>query len=101
MNIFYLLLEKLNGFAELAKYDVNVPHGQIAPDYETKRGDAFARIEELNITKRMVSTCTFTTPLSCPKHRILTRICPHSQVRAVSTRGWSQPEVRLGDLGVA
>ena len=57
LNIFYLLLEKLNGFAENAKFDVNVTHAQILPDYEAKGTDAFARIEELNITKRMISTC--------------------------------------------
>lgn len=57
LNIFYLLLEKLNSFAENAKYDVSVTHAQIVPDYEEKRTDAFSRIEELNITKRMISTC--------------------------------------------
>lgn len=58
MNIFYLLLEKLNAFVENGKFDVTVPANQIVPEYEAKRTDAWARIEELNITKRMISTCT-------------------------------------------
>lgn len=57
LNIFYLLLEKLNGFAE-GKFEVSVPAAQIATDYEEKRSDAFARIEDLGITKRIISTCT-------------------------------------------
>ncbi|GJE96828.1 BAR-domain-containing protein [Phanerochaete sordida] len=56
LNIFYLLLEKLNAYAESAQYDVSVPPAQVAVDYETKRSDAWARIEELNVTKRIVST---------------------------------------------
>ena len=56
LNIFYLLLEKLSGFAE-GRYDVSVPAHQIAADYEERRTDAWSQIEELNITKRMISTC--------------------------------------------
>lgn len=59
LNIFYLLLEKLNSFAENAKIDVSIAHDQIVPDYEEKRTNAYAEIEELNITKRMVSTCMY------------------------------------------
>ncbi|KAJ7922935.1 hypothetical protein B0H13DRAFT_1978588 [Mycena leptocephala] len=56
LNIFYLILEKMNGFAEETKYDVtNVPGSQIAQDYEGKRTDAWSNIEELNITKRIIS----------------------------------------------
>ncbi|KAK7688225.1 hypothetical protein QCA50_008595 [Cerrena zonata] len=58
LNIFYLLLEKLSGFAE-GRYDVAVPAQQIAIDYEDKRTDAWSRIEDLNITKRMISTSKF------------------------------------------
>ena len=57
LNIFYLLLEKVNTFAE-GKYDVSVPAEQIASDFEEKRGDAMQRVEALNITKRIISTCT-------------------------------------------
>ncbi|KAK7064740.1 Bar adaptor protein [Favolaschia claudopus] len=57
LNIFYLLLEKMNSFAEENKYDVtNVPGSQIASDYEGKRTDAWSTIEDLNITKRIIST---------------------------------------------
>ena len=58
LNIFYLLLEKLSGFAE-GRYDVSVPAHQIAADYEERRTDAWSQIEELNITKRMISTCKY------------------------------------------
>ncbi|KAJ7629350.1 BAR-domain-containing protein [Mycena rosella] len=56
LNIFYLLLEKMNGFAEETKWDVsNTPGSQIASDYENKRSDAWSAIEELNITQRIIS----------------------------------------------
>ncbi|OSD05626.1 BAR-domain-containing protein [Trametes coccinea BRFM310] len=55
LNIFYLMLEKVHGFAE-GKYDVTVPAAQIASDFEERRGDALERIEALNITKRLIST---------------------------------------------
>ncbi|KAJ7037500.1 hypothetical protein C8F04DRAFT_1209850 [Mycena alexandri] len=58
LNIFYLILEKMNGFAEETKYDVsNTPGSQIASDYENKRSDAWSQIEELNIIKRIISVC--------------------------------------------
>ncbi|KAJ6573959.1 hypothetical protein DFH09DRAFT_1246690 [Mycena vulgaris] len=58
LNIFYLLLEKMNEFADEAKYDVsNVPGSQIAQDYENQRTDAWSAIEELNITQRIISVC--------------------------------------------
>ncbi|KAH9917360.1 BAR-domain-containing protein [Epithele typhae] len=55
LNIFYLLLDKLNGFAE-GKYDVSIPAAQIASDYEGRRSDALERVEALNITSRILST---------------------------------------------
>ena len=56
LNIYYLILEKMNSFAEEAKYDVtNVPGNQIQADYEGKRTDAWERIENLSIIKRIVS----------------------------------------------
>ncbi|KAI0668719.1 BAR-domain-containing protein [Trametes maxima] len=55
LNIFYLMLEKLNGFAE-GKFEVTVPAAQIASDYEEHRSDALERIEALNIAKRILST---------------------------------------------
>ncbi|KDQ54941.1 hypothetical protein JAAARDRAFT_38056 [Jaapia argillacea MUCL 33604] len=55
LNIFYLILEKLNSFAE-GKYDVSVTGAQIAEEYEAKRTDAWQQVEDLNIVKRIVST---------------------------------------------
>lgn len=56
LNIYYLFLEKLNTFAE-GRYDVStVPGSQIQLEYENKRTDAWSQIEDLNITKRIIST---------------------------------------------
>ncbi|KAL5495720.1 HOB1 [Sanghuangporus weigelae] len=55
LNIYYMLMEKIQTFAE-GKYDVSAPLSQIADDYENKRSDAWQRIEDMNITKRIVST---------------------------------------------
>jgi amphiphysin len=51
-----MLLEKLTAFAE-GKYDVSVPGSQIAAEYEEKRSDTGEQIENLSITKRILSTC--------------------------------------------
>ncbi|KAF9056403.1 BAR-domain-containing protein [Panaeolus papilionaceus] len=56
LNIYYLIFEKMNSFADDAKYDIqNVPAAQIAQDYEEKRTDAWQVIENLNIIKRIIS----------------------------------------------
>ncbi|KAG0699734.1 hypothetical protein DFH29DRAFT_935598 [Suillus ampliporus] len=56
LNVYYLLLEKMNSFAE-GRYDItNVPGAQIEADYSEKRTDAWSQIEDLNITKRIIST---------------------------------------------
>ncbi|KAF7968100.1 hypothetical protein HWV62_38540 [Athelia sp. TMB] len=56
LNIYYVFLENITSFAE-KRYDItNTPGAQIATDYEAKRTDAWATIEELNITKRFMST---------------------------------------------
>jgi len=56
LNIYYLILEKMNAFAEERKYDIsNVPAAQIAQDYEEKRTDAWSDIEGLSIVKRIIS----------------------------------------------
>ena len=60
LNIYYLILEKMNSFADEAKYDIsNVPAAQIAQDYEENRTDAWSVIENLSIVKRIVSVCKF------------------------------------------
>ncbi|KAF8807625.1 BAR-domain-containing protein [Phlegmacium glaucopus] len=56
LNIFYLILEKMNSFADEGKYDIsNVPGAQIAQEYEERRSDAWSVIENLGIVKRIVS----------------------------------------------
>ncbi|KAG6854077.1 hypothetical protein C0991_010824 [Blastosporella zonata] len=56
LNIYYLILEKMNAFADDTKYDItNVPGAQIQQDYENKRTDAWEVIENLSIIKRIVS----------------------------------------------
>jgi amphiphysin len=58
LNIYYLMLEKMNSLADEAKYDItNVPGAQIAEIYEEKRTDAWNVIENLNIIKRIISVC--------------------------------------------
>jgi len=60
LNVFYLMLEKLNGFAE-GKYDVTV-HGQdLVDDYEAKRGDIREQIEAFGVTHKFVSTSKLLT----------------------------------------
>ncbi|KAJ3894934.1 hypothetical protein GG344DRAFT_86269 [Lentinula edodes] len=60
LNIFYILLEKMNNFSEEAKYDIsNLPGNEITSNYESQRSDAWSQIEELNITKRIISTSKF------------------------------------------
>ncbi|KAF8665117.1 hypothetical protein AX16_000584 [Volvariella volvacea WC 439] len=57
LNIYYMLLEKMNHFAEEAKYDISNSSGAaVEQDYEAKRTDAWQRIEELQIVKRLIST---------------------------------------------
>ncbi|KAF8640588.1 hypothetical protein AX17_000250 [Amanita inopinata Kibby_2008] len=56
LNIYYLILEKMNSFAKEGKYDItNVPGSQIVQEYEEKRTDAWQQIENLNIAKRLIS----------------------------------------------
>lgn len=56
LNIYYMVLEKLSTFAE-GKYDVSLSFNDIAADYEAKRPEALQQIEDMAITKRIVSTC--------------------------------------------
>lgn len=61
LNIYYLFLEKMNTFAE-GRYDVTTcPGSQIQSDYENNRTDAWSQIEDLNITKRIISTCAYSS----------------------------------------
>ena len=48
----------MHSFADENKWDIsNVPGSQIAQDYEEKRTDAWAQIENLGIVKRIISVC--------------------------------------------
>ncbi|KAI6033537.1 hypothetical protein BKA83DRAFT_4460367 [Pisolithus microcarpus] len=56
-NIYYLLPEKLDSLAE-GRYDViNAPGSQIQSESEGKWMDTWSQIEDLNIVKRIISTC--------------------------------------------
>lgn len=56
LNIFYLILEKMQSFADEGKYDItNAPGAAIQEDYESKRTDAWEQIEGLQIVKRIIS----------------------------------------------
>ncbi|KAI0271596.1 BAR-domain-containing protein [Gloeopeniophorella convolvens] len=55
LNIFYMLLEKINQFSE-GKYTVDMPASEIATEYEEKRGDSAAVVEALSIIQRIIST---------------------------------------------
>ncbi|KAJ4485486.1 BAR-domain-containing protein [Lentinula aciculospora] len=60
LNIFYIILEKMNNFSEEAKYDIsNISGNEICSNYESQRSDAWSQIEELNIAKRIISTSKF------------------------------------------
>ncbi|KIY45270.1 BAR-domain-containing protein [Fistulina hepatica ATCC 64428] len=53
LQIYYLLLEKLTSFGEQAKFEVaNMPSAQIIQDFESRRGDMAAQVEQLDICKR-------------------------------------------------
>jgi amphiphysin len=53
-----MILEKMNSFADSAKYEVtSMPGAQIEQSYEEKRTDAWSDIENLNIVKRIISVC--------------------------------------------
>ncbi len=48
----------MNGFTEEAQVAAaNMSGSQIEQDYESKRTDAWQRIEDLNIVKRIISVC--------------------------------------------
>ncbi|KAJ3724298.1 BAR-domain-containing protein [Lentinula guzmanii] len=60
LNVFYIILEKMNNFSEEAKYDIsNISGNEITSNYESQRTDAWSEIEALNITKRIISTSKF------------------------------------------
>jgi amphiphysin len=57
LNIFYIILEKMNAFSEENKYDIsNISGSEITSNYEEQRTDAWSRIEDLGIAQRIIST---------------------------------------------
>lgn len=55
LNIFYLMLEKMNYFCE-KKYDTSGTTQDIVNTYEERRGDAREQVEGLSIAKKYIST---------------------------------------------
>ncbi|KAG8926092.1 hypothetical protein FRC00_003263 [Tulasnella sp. 408] len=55
LNIFYLMLEKLNYFCE-KKYDTAGTTQDVVNTYEQRRGDAREQVEALGIAKKYIST---------------------------------------------
>ncbi|KAI6133390.1 hypothetical protein EDD16DRAFT_1735554 [Pisolithus croceorrhizus] len=87
LNIYYLFLEKLNTFAE-GRYDVsNVPGSQIQSEYEGKRTDAWSQIEDLNITKRIISTCMSVLVTSMPTDPISAKLVQSNRSATGSSVG--------------
>lgn len=58
LNIFYLMLEKLNYFCE-KKYDTAGTTQDVVNTYEQRRGDAREQVEALGIAKKFISTGGF------------------------------------------
>ncbi|KAF8588489.1 BAR-domain-containing protein [Ramaria rubella] len=55
LNIFYIMVEKLQGFAE-GKYEIPTEASEIATQFMARRTDVVERIEALTVTKRITST---------------------------------------------
>ena len=58
MNIFYIVLDKMNNFVEEGKLQV-AGSDDIAEEYMKKRTDAYQIIENFNIIKRILSVCMY------------------------------------------
>ena len=57
LNIVWVIVEKLNAFAE-GEFEISgMSAAQIAEDYEAKRTDAWQTAESLNIIKKIISVC--------------------------------------------
>lgn len=56
LNIYYLMMEKLQGFATETKYLYEVTSHDILNDYQQKRGDTWEHLDALTINKRGGST---------------------------------------------
>ncbi|KAG8779024.1 hypothetical protein FRC19_000276 [Serendipita sp. 401] len=56
LNIYYLMMEKLQGFAMESKYPVNGTGLDIQNTYEGRRGDAYEKLDSFTVNKRMASS---------------------------------------------
>jgi hypothetical protein len=56
LNIYYLILEKMQSFAE-GKYNISLGFAEISADYEERKSDAQERVENMNIVKKIISVC--------------------------------------------
>jgi amphiphysin len=57
LNIYYLILEKMQGFAD-GKYDISLKYGEITTSYEDRKGDAQEKVDNMHIVKKIISVCT-------------------------------------------
>jgi amphiphysin len=63
LNIYYLMMEKLQGFVQENKFSPGASGAEILGDYENERTEAWQQVESLHITKRIASTGTCTCSL--------------------------------------
>lgn len=60
LNIYYLMMEKIQGFVQENKFRPGAPGAEIQETYENERTEAAQQVEALQITKRIASTGIFT-----------------------------------------
>ena len=63
LNIYYLMMEKYQGFVEEGKFRPGAAGSEIQENYENERTDAYKQVEALHITKRIASTGMSMCPL--------------------------------------
>ncbi|PVG00707.1 BAR-domain-containing protein [Serendipita vermifera] len=56
LNIYYLMMEKLQGFATECKYRYETSSAEILSEYQDKRGDVWEQVDALHVTKRQALT---------------------------------------------
>lgn len=61
LNIYYLMMEKIQGFVQENKFRPGASGTEIQVDYDNDLTEARQQVEGLQITKRIVSTgiCTY------------------------------------------
>jgi len=56
LNIYYLMMEKIQGFVQENKFRPGASGSEVQGDYDNDRTDAAQQVEGLHITKRIAST---------------------------------------------